>query len=91
LQYLNDNCPEGSRILVLPDYMESLQTLPGLKDGLVRQRPGPSSVSPDYVVVFPRQGMLGDQLDELSKTHGLVRQWDYLGVPQCLLFSRRRD
>jgi hypothetical protein len=80
IDYVGEHCPDGSHITIRPMNLSFINGAPGKPTG-----------EPDYLLVFPRQGMLGDSLAELRKTHTIVEEWTYLGVPQCILFGAPRQ
>ncbi len=87
---VNTLCPPRSKIAVWPRHQAFLESLPWMRDDLVWLRSwGPGQEPPDFLILFPRQGMLGDYANTLLKTKRPVREWTYHGVPQCMLFDLR--
>ncbi len=86
--FVNEHCPDGSVIDVRPRYIDFL---PGMKETISFAARRPGSRPPDFLIVFPRQGYLGETDMRLLRERNPLRQWTYLGVPQCLLFDMRRQ
>ena len=91
IAHLNEHCPDNSTISVCPPYFDFMNVIPRTKCGLllVKTRRSPQW-PPDFLIVFPRQGHLDDLAKDLIRTHKPMRQWTYMGVPQCMLFDLRR-
>ena len=90
LVYVNEHCPDGSTIDVQPPCFRDIGIIPGLKDTL-RYLASPGGRTPDFRLMFPREGYLDASSQALLRTGKPIRQWTYLGVPQCLLYDLRPD
>ncbi len=87
IKYVNQHCPDGSRVTSEPPHTELIGALPGLRSGL-RWVPtwNRGRRNADFVILFPRQGHLSGAALELLKTGKPIKKWSYMGVPQCLLY-----
>ncbi len=91
---VNELCPEGSTLAVWPPYMhmakDELDALPWMGPGLhwdKEWRPG--MPTPDFLLVFERQGYIGEGTRQLMGQGTMLREWTYLGVPHTRLIQMR--
>lgn len=90
MAYVNAHCPDGSTVAVWPRHQAFLDYFPWMKRGLSWDKDWrPGRPPPDFLIIFPRQGYLGETAARLVRTQTPLRQWTYLGVPQCMLFKLR--
>lgn len=90
IAFVNQACPDGSSLVVWPPYQAYFDHFPGVRDGIRYWRKWrPGQEEPDFVVLFPRQGYLGEFARSLAGSGPPARQWTYLGVPQCLVYDLR--
>jgi len=90
--YVNDDkhCPAGSTISVRPPYYDFMgDHLPWARPELRLVKDWEPSRPPDFLIVFPRQGHLDEPTKRLIRERQPVREWTYLGVPQCMVFDLR--
>jgi len=92
MAYVNRHCPDGSTVAIWPRHHAFLDSLPWMKKELEFRRDWEAGTPPaDFLILFPRQSYLDEFTRGLLRNREPVRQWTYLGVPQCMLFDLRRQ
>jgi len=90
IAHVNRYC-RGKKVAVWPRYLPMLERFPWMSKEVTWvhdwQAGRPDA---DYLIVFPRQSYLDAYTTELMRNRTPLRQWTYLGVPQCLLFELTR-
>ena len=91
MAYVNQHCPDGSKVAVWPRHQAFLDSLPWMRKGLEFRKDWEAGTPrADFLILFPRQSYLDEFTTDLVRNQKPIRQWTYLGVRQCMLFDLRR-